>query len=213
MRAKPGVEREAEMTAVDDSGTRSRRNGPEIVEYYRDYIPPAQVKNIVQNLLKGVPKPYLSGLGTVVLTNRSALTRDQKRQRVWSRNRKGRLVDARGAYYRATAKSPATVWLIIDNIQRPEPALIFRVPIAAYDLIGKVLYHEIGHHIHAAIEPIYEGKENVADDWSDRLWRRFSRRRYWYLMPIAYPVRQFSRLWKRLRKATAGPPPRLTSEE
>jgi hypothetical protein len=33
-----------------------------------------------------------------------------------------------------------------------------------------VLYHEIGHHIHAEHKPVHEEKENVADDWSHKLW-------------------------------------------
>jgi len=38
-----------------------------------------------------------------------------------------------------------------------------------------------------SIGPVFEGKENVAEDWSQRLFGRFCRLRYWYLRPLAYP--------------------------
>ena len=54
---------------------------------------------------------------------------------------------------------------------------------------GEVLYHEIGHHIHSTRKPVYEGPENVAEDWSRKLWRHFLRTRYWYLTPLLYVLR------------------------
>jgi len=49
-------------------------------------------------------------------------------------------------------------------------------------VIGEVLYHEIGHHIHRLDEPGYRAnKELVADEWRDKLLPIFLRRRYWYL--------------------------------
>jgi hypothetical protein len=57
-----------------------------------------------------------------------------------------------------------------------------------------VLYHEIGHHIHAEHKPVYEGKENVAEDWSDKLLRHFYRKHYWYLMLLVEPMAYLSKL-------------------
>jgi hypothetical protein len=49
-------------------------------------------------------------------------------------------------------------------------------------LIGEVLYHEIGHHIHRIEEPGYRAdKETVADEWKEKLLNAYVRRRYWYL--------------------------------
>jgi hypothetical protein len=53
---------------------------------------------------------------------------------------------------------------------------------------GEVLFHEIGHHIHAVHIPAYDGKENVAEDWSRKLVRQFFRKHYWYLVPFRYPL-------------------------
>jgi hypothetical protein len=68
-----------------------------------------------------------------------------------------------------------------------------RAPLLCYMPIAIVLYHEIGHHIHAEHKPVHEGKENVAEDWSDKLGGLFYRRHYWYLMPFFYPIVLFRR--------------------
>jgi hypothetical protein len=161
---------------------------PKIIENYRDFEPPRQLKEIISTLLDCVSVDYLRGLKAIILANQAALTRNQRRQKIWSRNRKTRLTSARGAYYRATRSSPAIVWLYVDNILKGTPAWTLKVPIARYAEFGEVLYHEIGHHIHAAHEPVHEGKENVAEDWSKRLGRQFFRRHYWYLVPFRYPM-------------------------
>src|SRR5580693_3762752 len=88
----------------------------QIIENYRDYVPPAKLVRLVENLLASVPKKYLVGLRTIVLTNRSGLTKNQQRQKIWGRKGKSKLADARGAYYRATTSRPASVWLYVDNI-------------------------------------------------------------------------------------------------
>jgi len=157
---------------------------PEIVENYRDFEPPANFKRLMEDLLDAVPAKYLVGLGRIVLANQSALTRDQRRQKIWSRNHKIRLAEARGAYYRATASSPAAVWLYVDNILKSEDPWLQRLPILRYHELATVLYHEIGHHIHAVHRPIFEDKEDVAEDWGGKLFGRFCRIRYWYLRPL-----------------------------
>jgi hypothetical protein len=162
--------------------------GPDIIENYRDFEPPSQVRKLVEELLESVPGNYLKGLKTIVLCNRAALTRDQRRQKVWGRGRKYRLAEARGAYYRATNSRPATVWLYVDNILKASPAWMLRIPIARYAEFGEVLFHEIGHHIHTVHVPIYDGKENVAEDWSRKLGQQFFRKHYWYLVPFKYPM-------------------------
>jgi hypothetical protein len=53
---------------------------PQVIENYRDFKPPVQLQLQVEQLLRAVPIKYLAGLKTVLLTNRSALTRDQRRQ-------------------------------------------------------------------------------------------------------------------------------------
>jgi hypothetical protein len=46
-----------------------------------------------------------------------------------------------------------------------------------------VLYHEIGHHIHATRRPEHREKEDVAEKWKARLESKFILGRYWYFFP------------------------------
>src|SRR5208282_2289273 len=156
-----------------------KRVRPEIVENYRDFDPPAGFRTTLDELLDALPEKYLAGLKTIILTNQEALSRDQRRQKTWSRNHKIRLADARGWYQRASRSSPANVCLCVDNILTSEEPWMRRVPVFRYEALGTVLYHEIGHHIHAAHKPVFDGKENVAEDWSRKLFGRFLRLHYW----------------------------------
>src|SRR5882762_160352 len=157
---------------------------PELVESYRDFEPPADFKQVVETLLAYVPPKYLVGLKKIILTNSSALSRDQRKQKTWSRNHKVRLSECRGSYFRATKSSSATVWLYVDNIVRHEPAWIARVPLLRYMEPSNVLYHEIGHHIHATSKPAYKECEDVAEEWRRKLLGNFARKRFWYLRPL-----------------------------
>ena len=172
---------------------------PEILENYKDFEPPPNFRKLLDDLLEAVPAKYLVGLKTIVLANQSALTRDQRRQKIWSRNRKVHLKEVRGCYYRATKSSPATVLLFVDNILRSEVPWFRRMPFLRYDALGTVLYHEIGHHIHAVHKPVFEGKEGIADYWSKKLLGGFFRQRYWYLRPVVYPVWLLRQLVIRLK--------------
>jgi hypothetical protein len=161
---------------------------PEIVENYKDFEPPERFRTLVDQLLLAVPSHYLVGLKTIMLTNQSALTRDQRRQKIWGRRRKYRLAEVRGAYYEATRSRPASVLLLVDNVVKGLPPWVLRTPLICYGEISEVLYHEIGHHIHAVHHPVYDGKENVAEDWYRKLQRRFVRKHYWYMIPVLYPL-------------------------
>ena len=81
---------------------------PKIVEAYRDYIPPQYVLHMVGDLLKTVRHKYLVGLQTVVLINQAAQPRKTKQQKVWSRKRKIKLVEALG-YYSGASRSSTPV--------------------------------------------------------------------------------------------------------
>ena len=159
---------------------------PDIVESYRDFVPPPNFRQTIEILLKYVPPQYLVGLKTIVLVNRVGLTRDQRKRKVWSRNRKVQLTDAFGSYYAASKSSQAAVWLYVDNICDAESPWWRKVPILRYMRPSDVLYHEIGHHISKVHRPEHSERENVAEDWSRKLWARFVRKHYWYLFPVLY---------------------------
>ncbi len=161
--------------------------GPTIVESYRDFEPPENFRQTVETLLKFVPTKYLLGLKTIVLTNRAALSRDRRRKKTWSRNRKMRVADALGSYTRPGRSSPASVWLYVDNMVSAMVGEDFswwnRGPFFRYLGVSEVLYHEIGHHIHSVHEPIYDGRENVAEDWKRRLQEDFFREFFGVSLP------------------------------
>jgi hypothetical protein len=162
---------------------------------------------IVDELLKAVPPRYLIGLQTIVLTNQAAQPRAKKQQKIWSRNHKIKLVEALGYYSGASRSSRASITLHIDNILKHVRPRELRIPFVRYYPLASVLYHEIGHHIHAEHNPIYDGKENVAEDWSDKLSQRFYRTHYWYLIPLLKPLTPLIKLGRsvkgRFRKALA----------
>jgi len=165
---------------------------PEVVESYRDFEPPPNFRQNVETLLRYVPSEYLIGLKTIILTNRAGLSRKRRKHDVWSQSRK-----ALGSYYRTSKSSPATVCLYTDNIVKSGMGWLDRAPVLRYLVVGQVLYHEVGHHIHATHRPEYAEKEDVAENWGRGLTRRFYRQRYWYLYPFLMGL---ARLALRLRK-------------
>jgi hypothetical protein len=162
---------------------------PQIVEAYRDYTPPYNARRAVEMLLRHIPTENLIGLQSVVLTNSLSLSRDERRQKTWSRNRKVRLAECLGWYSGATRGSEATITILIDNLVRGKPRIELRVGFLRNMSLAGVLYHEVGRHIHEAVRPEFRGKEDVADVWKKKLTRKFARERYWYLFPVALPIK------------------------
>jgi hypothetical protein len=129
------------------------------------------VHRSLQVLLRHVPEQYLNGLNKITLTNSESL-----RGTLTSEKRRVRRANCRGLYSRGQ------ILLIVDQIFFDCPELFLLIPPFKTFLIGEVLYHEVGHHIHRTREPGYRtNKEAVADEWKDKLRRSFLRRRYWYL--------------------------------
>jgi hypothetical protein len=168
---------------------------PRIIESYRNFQPPRRITKSLNALLDALPPKYLVGLQTILLTNQAALTRRQSRKRMWSRNHQVRAAECRGTYHYATKSSPASVCLYVDNILRSEEPWMRLLPLTRHAALGTVLYHEIGHHIHAVHKPVFEEKESVAEDWSDKLYVQFLRDHYWYLKPLLYPLNFFFRVF------------------
>ena len=67
-------------------------------------------------------------------------------------------------------------------------------------LFGDVLFHEIGHHIRATVQPEFREKEDVADGWKLRLTRQYTRFRHPWLRAFPSP---FQPLIKMLSKASS----------
>ena len=175
----------------------------DIVESYRDWAPPVDVSRVVSRLLSGTEKRYKVGLATVVLTNVAGLSRDRRRQKTWSRGRKRPIVKCRGLYHQAWRGDPAWVEVFVDNTLRGVPPWLLRLPLLQDAIVGDVLFHEIGHHLHATQAPEYREREDVAERWERRLSRQYTRRRYWYLIPLLYPIHLAVRGWRRLGRSMA----------
>jgi hypothetical protein len=163
--------------------------GVEVVEYYKDYSPPFDAVKPVRRLLEHLPGKYLKGLYGVTLTN-SQSTRHLRKGYTRSRKKKVRFADCLGLY------GGGRITLIVDKIFRDYPDYFLRLPFVRTMLLGEVLYHEIGHHIHRTQKPDRRDLEFVADEWRDKLMRSFMWERYWYLRGMAAPCRFLSRvLW------------------
>ena len=173
----------------------------EIVESYRDWSPPIDVTRVVSRLLTGTEERYKVGLATVVLANTAGLSHGRRRQKTWSRGRKRLVVKCRGLYHQAWRGDPAWVELFVDNTLKGVPPWLLRLPLLQDAIVGDVLFHELGHHLHATQAPEYREPEDVAERWERRLSRQYTRRRYWYLIPLLYPVHLGVRLWRKVRES------------
>lgn len=170
-----------------------------IVESYRDWAPPIDASRVVSRLLAGTEERYKVGLATVVLTNSSGLSHDRRRQKTWSRGRKVLIAKSRGLYHQAWNNDPAWVEILVDNALRDVPPWLLKLPLLQDAIVGEVLFHEIGHHLHATQPPEHREPEDIAERWQKRLWRRYMRRRYLYLIPILYPIHLGVKVGRRIR--------------
>jgi len=169
----------------------------EIAERYRDWSPPRGVSEGVTRLLDSAPEQIIWGLDTVVLTNASGLSHSERRRTLRSRNQNVRLSDCLGLYHRSRGGGPASIELFIDNIAaHGGPLFSFRV--FRDMMIGEVLFHELGHHLHSTRLREFRESEDVADEWRRRLTNAYMRRRYWYLSPLAWIASPLLRLLVRI---------------
>jgi hypothetical protein len=168
----------------------------EIKEAYRDYQAPAWVRPTVERILEGVPDGYLSGLRTVVLTAAGGLSHDRRRGKTLARGKKVKVDDSLGLYHRKWKGEPAWIELFVDNIVDYYGGKI-RLAFFRDFVIGEIMLHEVGHHIHATKAPEHKEREDVADRWSNKLLKRYLMRRYWYFFPLFLGL---CWLWESVRK-------------
>jgi hypothetical protein len=152
-----------------------------IVAQYRDYAPPVEIYRCLRILLQNVPKEHLAGLYKITLTNSECL-RESYQGKLQLGKRRIRPADCRGLYQRGH------ILLLVDQIFMDCSELFLLFPPIKTYLLGEVLYHEIGHHIHRLQEPGYRAdKEAFADEWKDKLLRSFISKRYWYFSVVSIP--------------------------
>lgn len=157
----------------------------EIQEVYKDYKPKYDIQRTIEDLISYIPPKYVINLNVIVLTNSSALSRNERKQKTWSRNKKYKINECRGLYYGNKKENKAYIKLIIDNII--DDKKVYYIPFFRDLLIAPVLFHEVGHHIHKFIKPEYNEREDVADNWSDKFMGLLGLK-YWFLLPVLWVV-------------------------
>ncbi len=166
----------------------------EVVESYREYEPPFPVVPIVHDLLRCVPRKYLNGLGSIILTDAAGQSRRERRKTTLSHKKKVSLNEARGFYQPAWDGEKPYIQLHVDRVAPAksdskntlEQAVEKIIePVQRRFLFAMVLYHELGHHIHFTKCPEHRERENVADKYRDVLIKRFFLRRLYLLIPLA----------------------------
>jgi hypothetical protein len=158
-----------------------------IFENYVSYKPRVNATKIVKQLLDTAPSEYLRGLGSIVLSSQTALSHDERRKKTWSRGKKVATRQVLGYYQRAWRGQPAYIVLYVDKICLHLPGPLAWSGLARDVTFGKVLFHEVGHHIHTTVRPEFKEREDVADRWGRKLLRIGIRQRHWYLVPL-YPL-------------------------
>jgi len=158
----------------------------EVIERYHDYTPPFPIKEIVTARLCGISAHHLQGLGAVLLTNYEGLNRQRRRQKIPGRNHKIEVANCGGLYHQKWQGDAATIEIFIDNIisRSGYPKWMFRIQFFQGMIIGKTLFHEIGHHVQATQFSEYKQSEEIAEEWRKRLTREYGSKRFWYLKPL-----------------------------
>jgi hypothetical protein len=152
-------------------------NDIKVREFYNDFVPPRYVLGLIVRMLTSVPAKYTNGLDCVVLTNQSGAPRRKRLGKVTSRKRRPSQDGVLGLYHRAFSGKPAWIELYVDNIAKSVSYHPW-VPLGRTACFGLVLFHEIGHHVHATVRPEYAEKEDVADDWGKKLLGHYFLKRY-----------------------------------
>ena len=151
-------------------------------ESYVNYSPPLDYAAIATRLLATVPEKYLVGLDSVVLCNLSGQPRRVRIGTLPRRDHRIRREHVAGLYHPAWRGQHAWIQVFVDQIKLPPRSLRW-IGLLCDLLLGHVLYHELGHHVHT-IRPEYREKENVADNWEARFGRNHMRKTYWLLYPL-----------------------------
>jgi hypothetical protein len=167
---------------------------PAVIASFSEYAPPFDHAPIVERMLDSIPPNYLIGLDRVVLTDSAGLPRARRRAVTKSRKRKVKIATALGLYHQEWEGERAWIEIFVDNTLRNwEKGWWLKLSFMREGLIGDVLFHEIGHHIHYTSRPEHREKEDVADVWKVRLWRDYSSKRHALLNSVLYPLKPLIR--------------------
>ena len=150
-----------------------------IRENYHTYVAPRWVARTVQRLLASIPEAHLSGLSSIVLTETAAVAPARQARRNRGRQPLGR-------YHGAWRGDQAWIELVVDQIVADLPKPLNKLQVARDLVFGRVLFHEIGHHLHATRRGTGPSGEEGAESWGARLSRIHLTRRYGLHDPVPW---------------------------
>lgn len=104
-----------------------------------------------------------------------------------------------GTYHRPWKGEPAWIELVVDEIVKDLPRPLDRIGLVRDMTVGRVLFHEVGHHLDATVGSVGRTGEHGAEAWGRRLSRAYLRRRYWYLLPLAPVFRIAARVGRAIK--------------
>lgn len=177
-----------------------------IYENYRDYESPRYVKRTIARLLSNLPKQYLSGLQSVVLTNAAAIGRGKTRR---IGGKKYHREQCLGWYHPKTGDDQAWIEFVVDNVVTASflsraPKAVSQIPFLQDLALSRTLFHEIGHHLNSTIGAPARGDEGSANAWIPHLIRCYFRKHYWYLVPFVRPAKALVDRVNRRRREKLG---------
>jgi hypothetical protein len=170
-------------------GVRDRRHAVAVASVYVHPAPRRALERIVRRLLDRVPCDLTAGLKEVRLLD-APQSRDARRSKP-QRLSAGVYADAEGMYCRDSIE------LYVDNLLAHWPGWCLYLPLIGSYLVGRALYHEIGHHISAVTRPTHRATEATAEAWARTLLSGFFRGRYWPLVPLGVLLRPLIRVIER----------------
>jgi hypothetical protein len=166
-----------------------------VVPIHSDFktgVEPRWMRKTVERLLASLPDTHYKGLGAIVLTE-TEVTRNRRRGRRSRRSRHGTIL---GTYHPAWNGQSAWIELVVDQIVKDLPRPLDRIPVAREITVGRVLFHEIGHHLDATLGSVGRTGEHGAEAWEARLSSQYLRRRYGYLRRLVPVMRVMARIAK-----------------
>ena len=150
----------------------------------------------IQLLLQYVPSDHLVDLKEIVLTTISSLSRKRRRQKSASGSA---VEDVHGLYHESCDGNSAWIEIFVDKTFSPFPVLLLKIPFFRNYALAQVLFHEIGHHVHAIRKKAKNDKEEeFANRFESKLSREFMYRHYWYLRPIFAFLRLINKILSRM---------------
>ena len=170
-----------------------------ICENYRGWQPPFDAERVVEGLLDRLPDHYLAGLDSVVLTCAGRMGRRRRRGLTRSRGRKVKIAECLGLYHRAWRGRRAWIELFVDNIAGRCSPSVLRLPPVRELFVGSVLFHELGHHLHATQRPEHTENEVVAERWQRQLLDRYVKPRLWAWLPVSFWVALAAEAYRAVR--------------